>query len=127
MLHRFFIIGKCLGKTEVLEFVKEMKPHDHAIMFYTEPRDKQLVLFTYIKAALEKGGAAVYLFSQESAVQITTVMKEFGVTTDKYLQKGALHLIDQSRQPLIDSEGNQAKQPKSDKKSVCTINLKGIQ
>lgn len=85
-----------------------MQPHDHAMMFYTKPEDKHLVLFTYLQAALKKGGAAVYFFSQENSVQIATAMNEAGIAVDKYMQKGALRLIDQSRQCLLASEINQA-------------------
>lgn len=77
------------------------------MMFYTKPEDKHLVLFTYLQTALKKGGAAVYFFSQENAVQIATAMNGAGIPTDKYLQKGALHLIDQSRQCLLTSEISQ--------------------
>lgn len=104
----FCIIVKRLEKTAVLEFVKKMQPHDHALTFYAKPEDKHLVLFTYLQTALKKDGAAVYFFSQENAVQIATAMNEVGIAVDKYMQKGALHLIDQSRQCLLVSEINEA-------------------
>jgi KaiC/GvpD/RAD55 family RecA-like ATPase len=96
-----------LGKIEVLEFVRKMKPHDHALMFYAEPEDKHLVFSIYLKAALERKGAAAYFFSQESAMQTATALKQFGLNLDKYMKSGALQLIDQSRRSLMDSTVNQ--------------------
>jgi len=91
-----------LVKTEVLEFVKKMKPPDHALMFYASPEDKHLVFSTYLKTALERGGAGVYFFSQDSAVQTATSLKQFGLNLDKYMKNGVLQLIDQNRQTFID-------------------------
>lgn len=95
-----------LGKAEVLEFVKQLKPYDHAIMFYTYPEDKQLVLFTYLKTILEEGGAAVYFFSRESPTQIAITLKQLGIPADKYMQKGAFRLIDQGGQYFFNPENS---------------------
>ena len=42
-----------LKKDEVLEFVKSMRPRDHVILFYSNPEDKRMVLFTYLKEGLD--------------------------------------------------------------------------
>lgn len=95
-----------LGKAEVLGFVKRMKRGDHAIMFYTYPEDKQLVLFTYLKTILAEGGAAVYFFSQENPTQIALALKQLGIPADKYMQKGAFRLIDQGGQYFFSTENS---------------------
>jgi hypothetical protein len=46
---------------EIVDFVREMKPTDHVIMFYSKPEDKREVLFTYLKAGLDQGEAAAYV------------------------------------------------------------------
>lgn len=50
-----------MEKNEVLSFVKRMKATDRVIMFYSNLEDERLVLFTYLKAGLGKGEAAVYV------------------------------------------------------------------
>jgi hypothetical protein len=95
-----------LGKAEVLEFAKQLKPNDHAIMLYSDPEDKLQVFSVYLKAVLEKHGAAAYFFSQENAVQIATDLKQHGVAVDRHMQKGALHLIDQTRQHFLEADDN---------------------
>jgi len=55
-----------MEKNELLEFVRRMKPRDHVILFYQNPEDKHLVLFTYLKAGLDQDEAAVYVGTQES-------------------------------------------------------------
>ena len=49
-----------MEKDEVLEFVKRMRPTDHVILFYSNPEDEHLVLFTYQKAELDQDETAVY-------------------------------------------------------------------
>lgn len=59
-----------MEKSDVLESVSQMKPKEHAIMFYSTPADKRLVLFTYLKAGLDQGEAAAYVTCEESPDQI---------------------------------------------------------
>jgi hypothetical protein len=83
-----------MEKSEILEFVKQMKAKDHVIMFYSKPEDKRLVLFTYLKSGLDQGEAAAYVASQESRDEIREAMKKFGINVDRFEESGALHVID---------------------------------
>ena len=82
-----------MDKSEVLEFVKRMKPRDHVIMFYSKPEDKHLVLFTYLKAGLDLGESAAYIVCEESADQVRETMRRFGIDADRFEKAGALHVI----------------------------------
>lgn len=83
-----------MDKSEVLGFVRQMKPRDHVIMFYSKPEDKREVLFTYLKAGLEQGEAAAYIAGQESPDRIRQAMKGFGIDVDTLQKSGALSVID---------------------------------
>lgn len=52
------------------------------ILFYTNPEDKRQVLFSYLKAGLDGGGAAAYLAGQEEPDQVREAMKRFDIEVD---------------------------------------------
>jgi len=78
---------------EIADFVREMKPTDHVIMFYSKPEDKREVLFTYLKAGLDQGEAAAYVATQESPDEIIDSMRSFGVDVDRFQKSGALRVL----------------------------------
>ena len=82
-----------MEKNEVLDFVRQMKARDHVILFYSNPEDKHQVLFTYLKAGLDKGEAAAYIVAQETTDQIRDGMRRFGVNVDELEKSGALRVI----------------------------------
>ena len=82
-----------MERQEVLEFVKRMRPTDHVILFYSNPEDKQLVLFTYLKAGLDEDEAAAYVGTQESPDEIRAAMKRFGIEVDGLERSGALRVV----------------------------------
>ena len=56
-------------ENEMLDFVRTMKAKDHVIMFYTDHRQKHLVLFTYLKAGLDAGEAAIYIAERSPRIK----------------------------------------------------------
>lgn len=91
-----------MERREILEFVKNMKTRDHAVLIYTDLRDKQDILFTYLKAGLEKGEATAYVASQETHEEIKQAMREFGIDVEGYERDGALRVIDYRDWYIID-------------------------
>jgi hypothetical protein len=81
-------------RDRIISYVSEMKPKDHLILLYASPEDKHFVLFTYIKAGLERGEAAAYVASQETPQQIRIAMQEYGIDVKRYESNGALRIID---------------------------------
>ena len=81
-------------RKQVLEFVKKMKARDHVVLFYTDVKDKNEVLFTYMKAALERKEVAAYVTSEQSPQQTKQAMQDFGIDVDRYEQNGALKVVD---------------------------------
>jgi hypothetical protein len=90
-----------LQRDEITDFVKEMKPRDHLIFVYRNREDKRYVLFTYLKAGLERGEAAAYVASEETPQQIRQVMQEYGIDVKSYEKSGALNVIDYKRWYII--------------------------
>jgi hypothetical protein len=95
-----------LSKNEILEFVRKMKARDHVILFYTNQRDKHLVLFTYLKAGLDAGEAAVYVAGDESPSQIREAMRDFGLDVEHLERTGALKVVDYRNWYIIGGEFN---------------------
>jgi hypothetical protein len=91
-------------RKQVLEFVKNMKSRDHVVLFYTSPEDKNQVLFTYLKAGLERKEAAAYIASQQSPEQTKQAMSQFGIDVGKYEQKGALKVMDYREWYIVDGK-----------------------
>lgn len=83
-----------MGKAEILDFVKSMQVKDHAILFYSNRTDKREVLFTYLKAGLDAGEAAIYVASEESPDEIKRAMKDFGLNSEQYEKSRALRVVD---------------------------------
>ena len=98
-----------MEKSEILDFVRKMKATDHVIMFYSKPEDKHLVLFTYLKAGLDKGEAAAYIAGQESPDQIRKAMRRFGIDVDELEKAGALHVTDYRDWHIIGDRFNLSK------------------
>jgi hypothetical protein len=83
-----------LSKAKILTFVKSMEVKDHAILFYTDRRDKRDILFTYLKAGFDAGEAGIYVASEESPDEIRRAMKEFGLDSEQYERSYALRVVD---------------------------------
>jgi len=83
-----------------------MHVKDHAILFYSTPRDKREVLFTYLKSGLDAGEAAIYVASDESVREIEQAMKEFGLDPSLHEQSGALRVVDYREWYIVDGEFN---------------------
>lgn len=93
-----------MGKAEILDFVKTMHVKDHAILFYANRRDKREVLFTYLKAGLAAGEAAIYVASDESTHEIARAMEDFGVNIDQYERTHALRIVDYREWYIIEGK-----------------------
>jgi len=83
-----------MEKDEILQFVRQMKPRDHVIMFHSSSEDKHRVLFTYLKAGLDQGETAAYVASEETPDEIRQAMRRFGIDVDDLERRGALRVID---------------------------------
>jgi len=95
-----------LGKNEILEFVRKMKARDHVILFYTNHKDKRLVLFTYLKAGLDAGEAVVYVAGDEPSNAIREAMSGFGLNVEHYQRTGALRVVDYRQWYIIGGKFN---------------------
>lgn len=83
-----------MEKSEALGFVRQMKPKDHVVLFYSDPKDKHQVLFAYLKVGLENGEAGAYVAGDETSNEIRKSMKQFGIEVDRHEREGALRIID---------------------------------
>nr|MDO8135552.1 MEDS domain-containing protein [Candidatus Njordarchaeum guaymaensis] len=91
-----------MEKKEIITLVKNLKIKDHVAFFYSTLEEKHQILFTYLKAGLEKGEAGAYVASEETPEQIRQAMKKFGIKVDRYEEEGALMIIDYRDWYVID-------------------------
>lgn len=82
-----------MKEQEILDFVRQMKPTDHVVLFYSKPEDKREVLFTFLKTGLDQGKAAAYVATQESPDEIREGMVAFGMDVGRFEDSGALHVF----------------------------------
>jgi len=82
-----------MEKDEILQFVRQMKPRDHVILFHSNIEDKHRVLFTYLKAGLDQGEAAAYIASEETPDEIRQAMRQFGIDVDRLEGSEALRVM----------------------------------
>jgi len=97
--------GYIMEKGEVFDFVRNMKPTDHVIMFYECQEDKHRVLFAYLKAGLDHQEAATYVTGiYETPNQIKEVMAKFGIDANEFEKKGMLRIISYKDWYIIDGK-----------------------
>jgi hypothetical protein len=114
-----------MQKSEILDFVEEMKARDHVIFFYSNTEDKHRVLFTYLKAGLDRGEAAAYV-ATDSPDEIRRAMKKFGIDVDAAERSGALHVIHYRDWYIIDGNFSAPKTMELWKKLYDELMAKGF-
>lgn len=82
-----------MKEQEITDFVRQMKPTDNVVLFYSKPEEKREVLFTFLKAGLDQGKAAAYVATQESPDEIRHAMQAFGIDVGRLENSGALHVF----------------------------------
>ena len=93
-----------MEKSSALKYVSQMKPKEHAIMFYLAPADKRLVLFTYLKAGLDQGETSAYVACEESPDHIMDAMVRFGIDVKRLEKKEALCMIHLRNWYIVEGE-----------------------
>ena len=63
-------------------FIQNALLGDHNVYFYASPKEKHKVLFSNLKAGLDKGCSALYIASGENIEQVQVEMKNFGLKLD---------------------------------------------
>ncbi len=81
------------SREEVLNFVRELEPHGHVILFYGEAREKRDILYTYLVSGIERGYAGAYVAGEDTPSQVRESMVEYGIDVEKYEREGALMII----------------------------------
>ena len=99
-------------------FIWNALPGDHNVCFYASTRERHKLLFSNLKAGLDKGCSGLYVASEENIEPIQVEMKKFGLDTDNlkklrsitshqfYMPDGEFHInkvIEQFRSNLDES------------------------
>jgi hypothetical protein len=96
-----------LEKEAVVNLARQLKPTDHAIMFYEYPEDKYRVLFDYLEAGLDSQEAVVYVAgADETPGLIKSLLEKRGVNVEQCEGNDMLQVIDFKDWYLVDGEFN---------------------
>ena len=79
-----------LVSDEVIEFIHNMKPTNHVILFYDSTESKRRILNTYIADGLENNKGALYVCSEETPDQIRKGLEASGIDVDENESSGKL-------------------------------------
>ncbi|MFQ5758964.1 MAG: MEDS domain-containing protein, partial [Candidatus Bathyarchaeia archaeon] len=94
-------------ESEVLDFVKGLQATDHVVLFYNDLKDCRQVLFTYLKAGMDKGEVGFYVAGGERPEQIQKATEEeFSRNIKRYEMIGALKIVNYDEWYIIDGRVN---------------------
>jgi len=79
-----------LVRDEVTEFIHNMEPTNHVILFYDSLESKRRILNTYIANGLENEKGALYVCSEETPDQIRESLEASGVDVEENESSGKL-------------------------------------
>jgi hypothetical protein len=79
-----------LVSVEVAEFIHNMEPTNHVILFYDSPESKRRILNTYIADGLENEKGALYVCSEETPDQIREGFEASGIDVVENESSGKL-------------------------------------
>jgi len=92
-----------LGGDEVTEFIHNMEPTNHIILFYDSRESKRRILNTYIANGLENQKGALYVCSEETPDQIRESLEASGV--DVAENEGSEKLLIKNYDPFYIENG----------------------
>lgn len=78
---------------DILEFVKNMRVKEHAIVFYSRPEDKHKILLNFVKAGLDRGESVGYAAGGEPPESLREAMRKFGIDVERYESSGCLKIM----------------------------------
>lgn len=96
-----------MEKEVVFDLVRELKPRDHALLFYEYVEDKYRVVFDFLKAGLDAREAAAYVAgADETPGQVRSLLESRGVDVDACEKEDMLQIMSYGECYLIDGKFN---------------------
>ena len=96
-----------MEKEAVVSLVGQLKPTDHAILFYEYVEDKYRVVFDFLKAGLDAHEAVAYVAGvDETPGQVRGLLGKRGVDVDACEKKGMLQVLSYKDWYLLGGEFN---------------------
>jgi len=90
-----------------VDFVKGLQATNHVVLFYNDLKACRQVLFTYLKAGMDKGEVGFYVTGGERAEQIQKATEEeFSINIKRYEMVGALKIVNYNELYIIDEKVN---------------------
>ena len=87
-----------------LKYLEKLEASDHGIFFYRAPEEKRRVLFTFLKAGLDRDEGAVYVAGDEAPRMIRRAMLNFGLDVKGLERKGLLKVANYDEVYIVDGK-----------------------
>jgi DNA-binding PadR family transcriptional regulator len=78
---------------QVLDYVKNLQSHDHAVLFYENLEEKWRVIFNHLQCALENGKPAVYICRHEEPAQVHEALRRLGIDVLGHESHGRFRIL----------------------------------
>jgi KaiC/GvpD/RAD55 family RecA-like ATPase len=75
---------------EIVDFVDNMKPTEHVLLFYDTPEKKHEILFNFLSTGLAARKGAAYVCSEENPEEVREAMRIHGIDVNKNEEEGNL-------------------------------------
>ncbi len=96
-----------MEKQVVFDLVRELKPRDHALLFYEYVEDKYRVIFDFLKAGLDVQEATAYVAGADEAPNhVRSLLRNCGIDVDSCEKRSMMQIMSYKDWYLIDGEFN---------------------
>lgn len=77
-----------LSSLEVIEYLKQVKPTDHLIMFYDSQESKRNIVYDFLSEGLRQGKGVIYIYTEETPEEIAYGLNSKGIDFEPNYKAG---------------------------------------
>lgn len=121
-----FLDEQRLDRNRLLQYVNEMQPSEHVALFYSTREDKRFILFSFLKAGLDSGGAGIYVATEETPNRVRQAMRTFGIDVDRFEKSEALQVISVRGGYVVEGKFSVSKTMEFWKRLLAELSAKGF-
>ena len=79
-------------KTQLLEALERLKPHDHLCLIYETQEEQFAAAVPFLRLGLERHEKCVYIADAHSSAEVLQALRAGGIDVESAIQSGALSL-----------------------------------
>ena len=77
-----------LSSIEVYQYLKDVKPRDHLIMFYDSSESKKEIIYEYLRDGFLQGRGLVYVYTESTPEEIANELESRGIDFEPNFSAG---------------------------------------